>query len=74
MTTTLAEPAGFAELTKLDQIRYLQDLWDRISVRPENIAIPPSHLEILEQRLEAHRQDPDRARPANEVLDRLARR
>jgi hypothetical protein len=29
--TTLPEPAGFEGLTKAEQIRYLQALWDRIA-------------------------------------------
>jgi hypothetical protein len=30
----IPEPAGFSDLSKADQIRYLQALWDRIAERP----------------------------------------
>lgn len=70
--TTIPEPAGFSDLSKAQQIRYLQALWDRISERPGEIAIPESHLNLAEERLAEYRRDPSRARPAGDVLDRLA--
>jgi putative addiction module component (TIGR02574 family) len=73
-TMTLAEPAGFQQLSKLEQIRYLQALWDRIAGAPGELPLPPEHLEILESRLAAHREHPERARSAYEVIDRLAKR
>ncbi len=41
--TTIAEPTGFGELSKAEQIRYLQALWDRIVERPGEIPGPESH-------------------------------
>jgi hypothetical protein len=29
--TILPEPLGFAELSKAEQVQYLQELWDRIA-------------------------------------------
>ena len=34
---TIPEPAGFSNLSKVEQIRYLQALWDRIAEKPEHI-------------------------------------
>ena len=70
--TTIPEPPGFAELSKAEQVRYLQDLWDRIAERPGELPVPESHLELAEARLAEYRRDPSRARSAYDVIDRLA--
>ena len=67
----LAELAGFSSLSKAEQVRYLQALWDSISERPGEIPVPESQLTLAEERLAEHRRDPSRARPARDVLDRL---
>jgi putative addiction module component (TIGR02574 family) len=71
--TAISEPPGFAELTKAEQVRYLQALWDRIAERPGEIPVPESHLDVAEARLAEYRSDPTRAHSAYEVLDRLAK-
>jgi putative addiction module component (TIGR02574 family) len=68
------EPPGFAELSKADPIDYLQDLWDRLADRPEELPVPESHLEIAEERLAEYRADPSQARSAYDVIDRLTER
>ena len=70
--TVIAEPPGFAKLSKAEQVRYLQDLWDRIAERPGELPVPESHLELAEERLAEYRRDPSRARSAYAVIDRLA--
>jgi len=72
--TTIPEPPGFAELSKAEQVRYLQDLWDRIAKRPGELPIPESHLELAAERLAEYRRDPTRARSAYDLIDRLAER
>jgi putative addiction module component (TIGR02574 family) len=67
----LTKPAGFSALSKAEQIRYIQDLWDSIAERPGEIPIPDSHLIVSKERLAAYRRDPSRARPARDVIDRL---
>jgi len=56
--TTIPEPAGFSDLSKAQQIRYLQALWDRISERPDEISVPESHLKLAEERRAEYRRDP----------------
>jgi putative addiction module component (TIGR02574 family) len=56
----------------VEQIRYLQALWDRIAEKPGEIAVPESHLALAEERLAEYRRDPSRAQPARDVLNRLA--
>ena len=72
--TAISEPPGFAELTKAEQVRYLQALWDRIAEKPGELPVPESHLEVAEARLAEYRRDPTRAHSAYEVLDRLAKK
>lgn len=69
--TSIPEPPGFNNLSKADQIRYLQALWDRISENPNEVPVPESHIELAEQRLAEYRRDPKKVRPVHEVLDRL---
>ena len=72
--TTIPEPKGFSTLSKVEQIRYLQALWDRIAERPGEIPVPESHIQLAEQRLAEFRRDPSQARPAHDVLDHLAKK
>jgi len=69
---TIPEPTGFSELSKAEQISYLQALWDRIAERPGEIPVPESHIALAEERLAEYRRDPSQARPAHDVFDRLA--
>ena len=71
MSTMIPEPTGFSELSKVEQVRYLQALWDRISETPGDIPALESHLKLAQERLAEYRRDPSRARPARDVIDRL---
>ena len=35
-------PAGFSEMSKAEQILYLQALWDQISTSPGELPVPES--------------------------------
>ena len=65
-------PPGFVALSKAEQVRYLQALWDQISEDPGSLPVPESHLRLSEERLKRYCEDPSRAHSAFEVLDRLA--
>ena len=71
MSRTMPEPAGFSKLSKAEQIRYLQILWDRISEAPGDIPAPESHLRLARERLAEYQRNPDSARPAREIIERL---
>jgi len=43
-------PAGFDELTVEEKLDYVELLWDSIAARPETVAVPDWHLEVIEQR------------------------
>ena len=72
--TSVPEPPGFSKLSKAEQVRYLQALWDRITENPSDVPVPEAHLEVAEQRLADYRRNPDQARPAYDVLDRLGKK
>jgi putative addiction module component (TIGR02574 family) len=72
--TTIPEPAGFSKLSKAEQIRYLQALWDRIAESPGELPVPESHIELAEQRLADYRRDSTKARSAHDVLRRLGKK
>jgi putative addiction module component len=69
---SLPTPPGFDALSKADQVRYLQALWDQISDDPDALPVPESHLQLVEERLKRFREDPSRGHSAFEVLDRLS--
>jgi putative addiction module component (TIGR02574 family) len=71
---TIPDPPGFSDLSKAEQIRYLEALWDRIADQPGELPVPESHLALAEERLAGYRSDPRRARPALDVVDRLSKR
>ena len=48
---SLIPPPGFSEMSKTEQVRYLQALWDQIAESPGEISVPESHLEVAEARL-----------------------
>jgi putative addiction module component (TIGR02574 family) len=68
----ISEPPGFAELSKAEQVQYLQALWDRIAEQPGELPVPESHVLLAEERLREYRRDATRADSAHEVLNRLA--
>lgn len=69
--TSLPTPPGFDALSKAEQVRYLQALWDQISEDPGTLPVPESHLRLAEERLKRFREDPSRSHTASDVLDRL---
>jgi hypothetical protein len=70
--TSVPTPPGFEALSKAEQVRYLQKLWDQISEDPSALPVPESHLRLAEERLKRYREDPTRSHSAFEVLDHLA--
>ncbi|HKY28520.1 MAG TPA: addiction module protein [Pyrinomonadaceae bacterium] len=47
-------PPGFDALSIEEQIDYVQSLWDHIAARPEQVAVPDWHLEILNERVKEY--------------------
>ncbi len=72
--TLIPTPPGFEQLTKTEQLRYLQSLWDQISEHPQEIPVPESHLQLVEERLKRYREGATSSRPAFDVIDRLSKK
>jgi hypothetical protein len=70
----IPEPPGYADLSKADKVRYLQDLWDQLSELPDDLPVLDSHLAFAEEQLAEYRRNPAIAVPAYEALDQLARK
>jgi putative addiction module component (TIGR02574 family) len=64
-------PPGFAQLSKAEQIDYVQALWDQIVEEANDLPVLESHLAEVERRLAEHRRFPEDVMPAYEALDRL---
>jgi hypothetical protein len=73
-TPSLIPPPGFSEMSKTEQVRYLQALWDQIADSPGEIPVPDSHLEVAEARLKRYREEPSSGLPSFAILDRLSKK
>lgn len=78
MARSLPTPPGFDDLSADEKVDYIQSLWERIGVRPEDISVPGWHREVIAERLQAHRERPSESRPwedvRQELLDKLQQR
>jgi putative addiction module component (TIGR02574 family) len=64
-------PPGFGDLSVDEQIEYVQDLWDWIAARPEDVPVPEWQKEMIEERLRHHEANPEDTVPWEEVRARL---
>ncbi len=63
-----------SELLRLsvpERIQLVQDLWDSIAADESALALTDAQREELDRRRQAHRDEPDTARPWAEVKARL---
>ena len=67
-------PAGFDNLSVDEQVEYVQSLWERISARPEDVAVPDWHRTVIRERLAQLDASPQAGRPWSEVRDELLRK
>lgn len=65
-------PPGFDDLSKEEQIEYVQALWNRIAADEADVPVPAWHMQIVRERLADF--DPEDNVPWSEVLERLKRR
>jgi len=62
----------FSHLSPEERIQLAEDLWD--SLEPTEVPISEEVGAELDRRLERHRQDPGRGRPAEDVLRDIEQR
>lgn len=65
----IAIPPGFDQLSKEEQILYVQQLWDLIAAVPEEMPISQWHLDLVEERRNSH--NPEQVRSWDEVKQQL---
>ena len=68
---TIPEPMGFSQLSKAEQIQYVQMLWDKIASNPNEVEVLEEHWQILRDRLDEYRCSRNAVKSAREVLDRI---
>lgn len=56
----------FSHLTPKERIQLAEELWD--SLEPEQLPVSDELGAELDRRVERHRQDPGRGRPAEDLL------
>jgi len=61
----------FDDLTVEEQIKHVQDLWERIAAHPERVPLTGAQRTVLRRRLEEHRREPEVGEPWETVRDRL---
>ena len=66
-------PAGFDELTIKEKLDYVESLWDRITAKPEAIAVPDWHREVIEQRMREGQAGSHKARSWDDFSRRTSR-
>jgi putative addiction module component (TIGR02574 family) len=54
-----------------ERVKLVQDIWDSIQPTAEQLPITEEQKELLDRRLEAHRNDPSAAVPWEEMKARL---
>lgn len=70
-TAPALPPPGFDELSPEEKLDYIEALWNRVAVHPEEIPVPEWHRRIVSERLAAHRRGEGEARPWSEVRNDL---
>lgn len=62
---------SFDHLNVAERITLVQRIWDSIPDAEKKLEVTPEFREELARRLEAHRANPERSRPWEEVKARL---
>ena len=65
----LSPPPGFEQLSKTQQIDYVQELWNLIITPPDELPIPDWHLAVVNDRIAS--QNAALLSPWDEVKQRL---
>jgi len=68
MGRTLSKEEIF-ELSTEERLHLIESLWD--SLPPHDVPVPDWHKEVLEERLEDHRRNPDDSVSWEELKDEL---
>jgi putative addiction module component (TIGR02574 family) len=64
-------PPGFDDLSPAEKLAYVRRLWAQVIASPDTVEITDAQRAELKRRLEAHRANPEAARPWHEVRREL---
>lgn len=70
--TVLMEPT-FDQMTPTERVLYVQDLWDRIAERPQDLPITEAQRAELQERLADYRAHPETSIPWEVARERMRR-
>jgi hypothetical protein len=62
-------PPGFEDLTREEQLEYIQKLWDHMAADATTVPVPDWHLDIVKDRAESH--EPSNAKDWGDLETRL---
>ncbi|MCW5553067.1 MAG: addiction module protein [Verrucomicrobiae bacterium] len=66
--------ADTLEMPVAERLRLVQDIWDSIAAAPETLPLTEEDKRLIDERLEACRQNPQAGSPWPEVRARIATR
>ncbi len=66
MTKAEIREQALATLSPEERVELAVELWE--SLGPADLVAPDWHLDVVRERLEEHRRDPESARPGEELL------
>ncbi|MGO9121039.1 MAG: addiction module protein [Desulfomonilaceae bacterium] len=73
-TMRLTNIPEIAQLSTSEKILLVEDLWDSIAGDESSLAVPQSHMDELDRRLDAYESDPDNLLSLEELQTRIEKR
>ena len=64
-------PPGFEKMSREEQVRYAQQLWDHVAPGPDDVPAEEWQIKQAETRLDAYLENPTKAIPWSEVKRRV---
>ena len=70
----IALPPGFEDMSREEQVRYAQQLWEYVAPKPEELPVPQWQIDLGRERLEAYKAHPDDVLTHDQVAQRVRER
>ncbi|MBU2510410.1 addiction module protein [bacterium] len=70
----VAEIPEIKSLSLSEKILLVEDLWDSIALESDQVPVPQSHIDELEERLSKHQNNPDEVLTLEELQERIEKR
>ncbi len=72
--SALMKALGIDKMSAAERLRLLEEIWDSLTDRPEDIPLTDAQRAELDRRIAAHEANPAAGSPWDEVKHRLQRR